>query len=62
MPAGRINITIINYMGNEVYSAGEYHNSGIFDKEIDLTGVPAGMYILRLRSGGKIFTAKIIRQ
>ncbi|MCL2597342.1 MAG: T9SS type A sorting domain-containing protein [Paludibacter sp.] len=39
-----------------------YYDLEVSNKEIDMSGLPAGMYIITLQAGGKTYSDKIIIQ
>lgn len=53
-----VRITDIN--GKEIYSEDMRDFEGTYDKEIDLSGTPEGIYLLQVQQGGKAVNKKIV--
>lgn len=59
-PAGRYICTVINPEGQPIRQKMIQHNSGDMVRQIDLTGLPSGLYRLILRSTTKIYTETVV--
>ena len=53
-------VTIYDLVGNVVFQSAENTSSALLN--VDLSNVPAGMYIVQVIDGQKRFTSKVIRQ
>lgn len=47
---GAVTISVVNYLGQQVYSADATINNGELNHEVRMLSVPAGVYLLRLNS------------
>lgn len=59
-PAGRYICTVINPEGQPIRQKMIQHSSGDLVRQIDLTGLPSGLYRLILRSTTKKFTETVV--
>ncbi len=59
-PAGRYICTVINPEGQPIRQKMIQHNSGDLVKQVDLTGLPSGLYRLVLRSTTKKYTETVV--
>ncbi|MEI7895801.1 MAG: T9SS type A sorting domain-containing protein [bacterium] len=57
---GNLNVTVLNPQGQAVYSGILASKSGSVSQQIDLSGVPAGMYFVRLTSEHETRVEKVI--
>ncbi len=55
-------ITILNVLGAEVYSVTSENTNGIVHKSIDMSGLPAGSYLISIRSSDRNLVRKIIKE
>jgi hypothetical protein len=53
---GKVQVTVFNLLGARVHS--EHVNSG--DKLLDLSSLPTGAYFIRLETGGRALTEKLV--
>jgi hypothetical protein len=62
--AGKVELLLFNELGEEqsVLINSEYHAGGLYQKEFDLSTLPAGVYTYRYKSADGILSGKIIRQ
>ena len=58
--AGKGIITVINQLGQQVYNWQVNVSSGSNAKYLDVSKLPAGVYMLRLQTGGNIRLRKVI--
>ena len=58
----QLNTSIIDVLGNEVYSSLDALNGNGIHKQINIENITKGVYFIRLRSGADVFTQKIIIQ
>jgi hypothetical protein len=58
----QLNVDILDIQGQLVYSATEINISGTYTKEMNLEGFAKGVYYLRLNTGAKVSTHKLIIQ
>ena len=59
--AEKLKLTISDALGRQVYSEKLNIPSGKFHKELDMTDLPVGIYLLRLETDTKIYNNKIIK-
>jgi len=57
LPFASLMITLVNSTGQTVYS-GEFQAKDQFRNSVDLSGIPAGVYFLTLKSAGKTITSR----
>lgn len=57
---GHINVSILNAIGEEVYSSPEIKKISSFNRTYDIHNLPNGIYIIRLQNNENIFTRRII--
>jgi hypothetical protein len=57
-----IQIKIFDVLGQTVIEKKEENASGTFETQIDVSGLSAGVYTIRVNSGGKEIAKKIIVQ
>ena len=55
-----INITVYNTIGETVRSFGSTESPAIFNKAIDLNNLANGTYLVRIQSGDKVATKKLV--
>ncbi len=66
--SGRINndgpvvLLISDIRGAQVYSSTEFVRAGRLDKQVDITSLPSGTYVLRVQSGGQESSVTIVRK
>jgi PKD repeat protein len=58
----KLQMSILNIVGQEVYSDKLDFSAGILNSKINLINIAAGSYILKLKSGTEILTRKIVIQ
>ena len=56
-------ITVINHLGQTMMHIREGWNpDGLHKRNIDISGLPAGLYFIQMQSGGVAATAKLVKQ
>jgi len=55
-----VTITVYNILGETVKTYGTSENSGVFNKNIDLTSMATGTYLVKIQSGANVATKKLI--
>jgi large repetitive protein len=58
----QLNTSIIDVLGNEVYSSLDALSANGFHKQINVENLTKGIYFIRLLSGADVFTQKVIIQ
>ncbi|MFL5729918.1 MAG: T9SS type A sorting domain-containing protein, partial [Cytophagaceae bacterium] len=58
----RISLNIVNSLGQTVYQFSDVSNSEVFEKNIDLTGLAAGVYVLQVTSGSNSWVKKVMKE
>jgi len=61
LPSSGITVTILNSMGQQVFSSPVFGNSAGFRKQIETGFLPSGMYVLRLSVGKEVYRYKLIK-
>ncbi len=56
------NVSIYNSKGAKVFETSISNSAGFYDKQLDLSGLKSGIYILNLKSGDTYVTKKIVLQ
>jgi len=59
---GEANISIINLTGQTVYKKNVSYVSGLNSENIDVTNLPAGVYVVTLRAGNAMLQNKLIKK
>lgn len=59
-PKGEINLKVYSLLGNVVYSSLRNQSGGNFTRQLDLSGIPSGMYILSVETGNKTTNQRIL--
>ena len=57
--AAEVNIDVVDLTGRRLYAEHFRSSAGVQHRDLQLN-VPAGAYILRLRSGGKLFSQRVV--
>lgn len=58
--AGSLTVSIINLCGQEVYNVNESASSGNYTMNLDVSDLPAGVYLVKVTAGNNIGTKKLI--
>jgi len=58
--AGEVSIDVINTLGQKVFSSVEKISFTQFEKEVDLTNVPGGIYFVEIKTVNEFFRKKIV--
>jgi PKD repeat protein len=61
-PADKISVQVFNMVGNSVYSESDIATNGSVKKALNLTGLPQGIYFLKIRGGETTLTSKLVIQ
>ncbi|MFA6925248.1 MAG: T9SS type A sorting domain-containing protein [Bacteroidales bacterium] len=59
--AGSVNISIINLMGQQVYSSKVNVVAGQNHKQINTSELATGLYLVKIETEGKVYTQKLIK-
>lgn len=57
-----LDIHVFDEKGSEIYTSKNTSNTGEYEKEIDITEFPSGVYFMAVKSGNKVFTEKLIKK
>ncbi len=57
---GELNVKVVSLLGNVVYSSGNISVNGTFSQNIDLSSLPAGIYLLSVNSEKQQLNQRII--
>jgi hypothetical protein len=57
---GQVNVKLIDMLGKEFYSGSFNKNSANFEAEVDVSRIPAGMYVIKLEAEQNIYYSKIV--
>jgi len=57
-----LKVEIYNMLGKEVYSAIPKTTAGTNDADIDLSGMPAGVYMLKVHAGKGVYVGKVVKE
>ena len=60
--SGLVRLSLRNALGVVVWTAEVSANTGTFERELDVSNLPAGLYFTELRSGSERLTKRFVKQ
>lgn len=59
---GELRLIVRDLAGREVLRAGEVHARGTYRRELDITSLPSGIYLLEIHAGKTVWNQKVVKQ
>lgn len=59
---GNAELSVTNSIGRKVITHSEKHSAGMFRHKLDVSGMPAGAYIIELKIDGEVYFGRFVKQ